>query len=93
MLLLEILALCLYLANKLEHSSCSDTVQANPDKVSYNVGEIVELSAVADPGWAFESWSGDLMGSANPATLVMDRDKLVTATFVVDSIPPVISNV
>jgi hypothetical protein len=71
----------------------SGSVQMNPDQPSYNPGETVQLTAVADPGWIFDSWSGDLTGSTNPASVTMDSDKNVTATFVTDSTPPVISNV
>ncbi len=47
----------------------------------YPVGEVVELTAVAAPGWSFSGWSGNLSGSANPESLVMDDDKTVNATF------------
>lgn len=42
-----------------------------------------QLSLVATPlsGYQFTSWSGSLSGNANPATLIMDTDKSVTATF------------
>lgn len=42
-----------------------------------------QLSLVATPlsGYQFTSWSGSLSGNANPATLLMDADKSVTATF------------
>ena len=56
-----------------------------PDKATYNNGESVQLTAVPAAGYAFGSWSGDLMGSANPATLVMDADKTVTANFLSSS--------
>ena len=59
----------------------SGTVLVNPNKTSYNPGDTVQLTAQPAPGCVFDKWSGDLTGSANPATLVMDSDKLVTATF------------
>ena len=34
-----------------------------------------------DFGWAFSGWSGDLTGSANPATINFNADKTITATF------------
>jgi hypothetical protein len=52
-----------------------------PSYLSYNPGTLVELTAVPDSGWAFQQWSGDLTGSANPDTLLMDGDKSVTAHF------------
>jgi uncharacterized repeat protein (TIGR02543 family) len=48
---------------------------------SYQDGTTIELTAVADEGWEFVEWSGDLSGSSNPATLVIDSEKSVTATF------------
>ena len=48
----------------------------------YHYGDAVELTAVAATGWSFQGWSGDLLGSANPATILMDGNKAVTATFI-----------
>ena len=41
----------------------------------------VELTAVADHGWQFTEWTGDVTGNANPAALIMDDHKTVTAWF------------
>jgi len=60
----------------------SGTVAKSPDLTSYPNGSSVQLTATPDPGWVFSGWSGDLTGSTNPATLTMDADKTVTATFV-----------
>ena len=46
------------------------------------------MTATAYPGWAFSHWSGDLSGSNNPATLTIDTDPQVTATFVQYVAPP-----
>ena len=59
-------------------------VQRDPDQLTYGCDEAVLLTAVADPGWTFDRWSGALSGSANPTLLTMDGDKTVTATFVQD---------
>jgi hypothetical protein len=53
----------------------------------YPAGSAVVLTASADPGFAFAGWSGDLGGTANPASLVVDEDESVTATFV-PYVPP-----
>jgi hypothetical protein len=47
----------------------------------YYYGDVVQLTAVPAVGWSFQSWSGDLLGSANPATIVINGNKDVTATF------------
>jgi len=47
----------------------------------YHYGDFVQFTAVPAAGWSFQSWSGDLTGSANPATLAIDNDKTVIATF------------
>ena len=47
----------------------------------YHYGDVVELTAVAAIGWTFDSWSGDLNGSTTPATITIDGNKNVSATF------------
>ena len=41
----------------------------------------VNLEAVPASGYSFANWSGDLSGSENPITMIMDADKEVTANF------------
>ena len=43
--------------------------------------EAFDLTAKADPGWGFSRWEGNLDGPDNPARIVLDADKAVTATF------------
>jgi len=57
------------------------SVTKDPNKVSYKDGETVNLKADPNTGYSFTNWSDDLCGSTNPATLVMNSDKLVTANF------------
>jgi len=59
-------------------------VTKSPDQESYLSGTPVQLTATAFPGWTFTGWSGDLSGSTNPATITMDGNKTVTATFIQD---------
>jgi len=47
----------------------------------YNSGQSVSVSATASSGYTFSSWSGDLSGSTNPASLTMNGLKAVTANF------------
>ena len=53
----------------------------------YEADTSVELTATANTGYAFGSWSGDLTGSTNPDSIVMNSNKSVTANFVEFSAP------
>jgi len=64
----------------------SGSVTKSPDQTTYTHGTVVQLTATADPGWTFSSWSGDLTGSTNPDSVTMDGDKTVTATFTQDTV-------
>jgi len=66
-------------------SAANGTVVKTPDKTSYTSGETVTLQAVPNTGYKFVSWSGDLTGTANPTTLVMNSNKSVTASFVANT--------
>lgn len=62
----------------------SGSVSKAPDQALYSTGDVVQLTATADAGWVFDSWSGDLTGSQNPADLTVTGDMSVTAVFVDD---------
>lgn len=47
----------------------------------YAPGTELEITAVPDPGYDFVAWEGDLSGSANPATITVDGDYTINATF------------
>jgi uncharacterized repeat protein (TIGR02543 family) len=57
------------------------SVVRNPDKSSYNPDESVQLTAIANSGYAFGYWSGDASGPSNPITITMNANKSVTARF------------
>ncbi len=59
----------------------SGTVALDPIQCGYQVNDEVELTAIANPGWRFDSWSGDLSGSINPISITIDSNKVVTANF------------
>lgn len=48
----------------------------------YNYGQLVRLTPSPGQGYIFAGWSGDLTGVNNPASIVLDTSKSVTATFV-----------
>ena len=71
--------------NQLEYSLTIDTDGEGSVSTNlsgpYHYGDQVILTATAEKGWNFSVWSGDLIGGANPATIVMDDNKTITATF------------
>jgi uncharacterized repeat protein (TIGR01451 family) len=48
----------------------------------YDKDQVVQVQAVSQPLFVFTGWSGDLTGTANPATVAMDGPKAVTANFI-----------
>jgi hypothetical protein len=57
------------------------SVIVDPDQVTYENGSMVNLSALADAGWVFDHWAGDLFGNKTLMMLRMDGNKSVTAYF------------
>jgi hypothetical protein len=57
----------------------------SPSSGSYAPGTPVQLQANPASDYFFYQWSGGLTGSANPATIIMDGNKSVTATFLLSS--------
>jgi polygalacturonase len=47
----------------------------------YAANTLVTLTVTPAAGWSFSSWSGDLTGYARPASLIVNADSTVTATF------------
>jgi len=62
----------------------SGTVTANPQKVTYNNGEIVFLTAENKEGFDFTHWSGDIDNedsTASTISITMDKNRHVEANF------------
>ena len=57
------------------------SVSIEPAQDLYAKGSVVTVSAVAEPGWKFVSWTGDIAGNSSSIELLMDGDKQVTVTF------------
>jgi hypothetical protein len=60
----------------------SGSVTKNPNKTSYQPGEVVTLTANPASGWQFTGWSGGLSGLSNPASVTMNGNTTITANFV-----------
>jgi polygalacturonase len=58
----------------------SGSVSAGPGG-PYAADTLVTLNAIPASGWGFSSWSGNLTGYANAATMIITGDSSVTATF------------
>ncbi len=58
----------------------SGTVTVEPAQSAYYSGTVITLTAVVSDATTF-GWSGDLSGGSSPISLMMDSDKVVTATF------------
>lgn len=59
----------------------SGSVTKNPSQTTYAYGTVVQLTAVANTGWVFSSWTGNLTGSMNPTSITMTGNKSITAHF------------
>lgn len=62
-------------------TSGSGKIMLYPPGGVYEIGTLVNLTAVPDVGWKFERWQGDLNTTTNPDNIVMDSDKMVLAVF------------
>ena len=60
----------------------------SPSGGSYASGTQVTLTAAPSAGWQLSGWGGDLSGSQNPATITMNSNKSVTATFAQQATTP-----
>jgi len=58
----------------------------------YYYNDLVLLTAIPNPGYLFDQWGGDLTGNENPASLLIDGNKSITAFFLFENNPPVAIN-
>jgi uncharacterized repeat protein (TIGR02543 family) len=57
------------------------SVEVQPNQKTYLYGTTVTLTALPADGFRFREWSGSTTGTLNPAVLVMDSNKNLTAHF------------
>ncbi len=57
------------------------TISLTPNQSSYASGSSVTVTATPAPYYTFTGFTGDLTGITDPATLTVDSNKSVTATF------------
>lgn len=58
-----------------------NVVTKSPDKPTYVYGDVVQLTAVPEPGWNFVSWSGGAVGTSPTISVTMTGNRTVTANF------------
>jgi uncharacterized repeat protein (TIGR02543 family) len=63
------------------------SVAKSPNLATYTAGQSVQLSASANPGFAFTGWSGDTTGVMTPITVTVTRSLSYTATFADTALP------
>ncbi len=63
------------------------TIALSPNTATYNVGDVVTLTATPALSWDFSAWSGAATGSVNPVQVTMDQNLNVTATFIKQDLP------
>jgi uncharacterized repeat protein (TIGR02543 family) len=62
-------------------TAVNGTVVKNPNALTYTSGTNVVLTATANAGYTFSSWSGDATGTTNPLTVNVNSAKNITANF------------
>jgi len=63
------------------------TTDPEPETYIYEEGTEVIVKAIPNNGYEFNSWSGDALGTDNPITIVLDKDKSVIASFKAQTSP------
>jgi hypothetical protein len=52
--------------------------------MSFTDGTVVNIEAIADTDWVFDSWSGEFVSTNPIQTITMDANKTLTAAFSFD---------
>ena len=63
----------------------ANAVTRNPDKATYVYGDVVQLTAVPQPGWTFTGWTGAVTSTSPTVSLTMFKTESVTAHFKQDT--------
>ncbi len=66
------------------NTSGQGSISMNPPGGVYDDGTNVTVEAIPDADWMFVDWTGDLSGSTNPTSILIDGDKSITANFAAD---------
>jgi hypothetical protein len=69
------------------------SVQLNPPGSVFPAGTQVSVTANPDSGATFTGWGGDLTGLLSPINLIMDSDRTISASFMINQPPVVVDDV
>ncbi len=70
------------------------TTSPPPGTGNYDEGSQLTVMAIPAANWSFAGWTGDVTNAYTAqTTIIMDEDKTITANFVSETEPPVISNI
>lgn len=65
------------------------SVQQDPSDWMHDIGAVVKVTAFPREGWRFKEWRGEVDDpDSSETTVLMDKDKTVTAVFERDEDPP-----
>jgi uncharacterized repeat protein (TIGR02543 family) len=57
----------------------------SPGSGTYDEGSSVTLNAIPATGYVFDQWGGDVSGNVTPATITMNGNKSIIATFILST--------
>ena len=61
------------------------TIQLNPNQDSYTQGSLISVAAIADIGWVFGGWRGDINSLNDTENISIISDMVITAVFLEDN--------
>lgn len=64
------------------NSSSGGTFSVNPQKTQYASGDDIAITAIADTGYEFKFWSGDILSYTSPLKIKIYRNTSIRANFV-----------
>jgi hypothetical protein len=51
------------------------------NQITYNEGDVVQLTATPNAGWVFTNWTGNLASSVNPDSITIHNNTSVVANY------------
>lgn len=66
-------------------ASPGGSISMDPVGSYFAEGSTVTLTAIPDDGYVFDEWTGSIADTANPIAITMDGNKMVNATFSLDT--------